>query len=244
MAGKLSTAQAEAVVLASQRHAQMLPNGSRAGFYLADGALQQGALFPRLPQGWPLLACIGRAQLRPCAGAGVGKGRTIAAIILDNRRCGRDKSVWVTASKDLFVDAKRDIDALGARTTVAKLADSSFAQLDSVQVWHRPISSEFMLRTAVNDSRCAFSGCHLLHASRHYRSAIHRSCVLAQVQREMKLKQPFTEGVAVATYDLIKATSRAGKQQKKAGAMFSSRFGAADSMVWRGGLRRRARPGR
>ena len=45
-------------------------------------------------------------------GAGVGKGREIAAIVLDNYRRGRKRSVWVSVNKDLFWDAKRDLSAL------------------------------------------------------------------------------------------------------------------------------------
>jgi hypothetical protein len=45
-------------------------------------------------------------------GAGVGKGREIGAIVLDNWRRGRKRSVWVSVNKDLFWDAKRDLGAL------------------------------------------------------------------------------------------------------------------------------------
>jgi hypothetical protein len=49
-AGRLSNAQLETVLYAFQRFARLLPDGSRAGFFLGDGA-------------------------------GVGKGRQIAAVI-------------------------------------------------------------------------------------------------------------------------------------------------------------------
>jgi len=42
-------------------------------------------------------------------GTGVGKGRQIAAIILDNLRQGRKKAVWVSKSSNLIADAKRDM---------------------------------------------------------------------------------------------------------------------------------------
>ncbi|KAH3812323.1 hypothetical protein DPMN_140752 [Dreissena polymorpha] len=45
--------------------------------------------------------------------AGVGKGRQIAGVILDNYARGRTKAVWFTISTDLIVDTKRDLGDLG-----------------------------------------------------------------------------------------------------------------------------------
>ena len=45
-------------------------------------------------------------------GTGIGKGRTIAGIILDNYNQGRKKSLWVTLNASLVNDAKRDAEAL------------------------------------------------------------------------------------------------------------------------------------
>ena len=45
-------------------------------------------------------------------GAGVGKGRTQASIILDAWLQGHQKALWVSASTDLFADAKRDLQAV------------------------------------------------------------------------------------------------------------------------------------
>lgn len=42
-------------------------------------------------------------------GTGMGKGRQIAGVILDNALQGRKKAVWVTISKDLSEDAQRDL---------------------------------------------------------------------------------------------------------------------------------------
>ncbi|ODM96268.1 Protein strawberry notch 1 [Orchesella cincta] len=47
-------------------------------------------------------------------GAGVGKGRTIAGIILDNYIRGRKKAIWISVSSDLLVDAERDFKDIGA----------------------------------------------------------------------------------------------------------------------------------
>ena len=46
-------------------------------------------------------------------GTGVGKGRQLAGIILDNFNQGRTKAVWVSAKKELFEDAIRDWSDLG-----------------------------------------------------------------------------------------------------------------------------------
>uniref|UniRef100_A0A183BL61 Protein strawberry notch n=1 Tax=Globodera pallida TaxID=36090 RepID=A0A183BL61_GLOPA len=47
-------------------------------------------------------------------GAGVGKGRTIAAIILENYLRGRRKAIWLSVSSDLKYDAERDLRDIGA----------------------------------------------------------------------------------------------------------------------------------
>ncbi|RXG71114.1 Protein strawberry notch-like protein 1 [Armadillidium vulgare] len=47
-------------------------------------------------------------------GAGVGKGRTIAGIILENFIKDRKKSIWISVSNDLKYDAERDLKDIGA----------------------------------------------------------------------------------------------------------------------------------
>ncbi len=46
-------------------------------------------------------------------GTGVGKGRLISAIILDNWRKGRKKAIWITEKGPLETDAKRDLNSTG-----------------------------------------------------------------------------------------------------------------------------------
>jgi hypothetical protein len=46
-------------------------------------------------------------------GAGVGKGRTIAGVILENIKQHRKKAVWFSVSNDLKLDAKRDLNDIG-----------------------------------------------------------------------------------------------------------------------------------
>ena len=46
-------------------------------------------------------------------GTGVGKGREISGIILDQMNKGRKKAIWVSKNEKLYDDAKRDWSALG-----------------------------------------------------------------------------------------------------------------------------------
>jgi antirestriction protein ArdC/phage/plasmid primase-like uncharacterized protein len=80
--GLLSIAQLECLVYAGQAHSDVLPNGSRKGFFIGDGT-------------------------------GVGKGREISGIILDNQMQGRKKAVWVSFNEGLIEDAKRDFSGIG-----------------------------------------------------------------------------------------------------------------------------------
>ena len=48
-------------------------------------------------------------------GAGVGKGRTIAGLILENFLQGRKKAIWVSVSNDLKYDSERDLKDIGAK---------------------------------------------------------------------------------------------------------------------------------
>lgn len=80
--GLLSIAQLEAVIYAGQAHSEVLPNGSRRGFFIGDGT-------------------------------GVGKGREISGIILDNIMQGRTKAVWVSFNEGLIEDARRDFAGVG-----------------------------------------------------------------------------------------------------------------------------------
>jgi antirestriction protein ArdC/phage/plasmid primase-like uncharacterized protein len=80
--GQLSLAQLEAIVYAGQAHSDVLPNGSRKGFFIGDGT-------------------------------GVGKGREISGIIMDNMMQGRRKAVWVSFNEGLIADAQRDFASIG-----------------------------------------------------------------------------------------------------------------------------------
>lgn len=68
-------------------------------------------------------------------GAGVGKGRTIAGLMLENWRCGRKRHLWISIGSDLKVDARRDLDDVGATDMlVHALNKQPYAALDSDKV--------------------------------------------------------------------------------------------------------------
>jgi len=68
-------------------------------------------------------------------GTGVGKGREIASIILDNVAQGRYRSIWVSLSTALYYDAKRDFRDLGrADINVYPLHKLPYGQLDPAEV--------------------------------------------------------------------------------------------------------------
>ena len=60
----------------------------------------------------PLTAAGTRRGFLLADGAGVGKGRTQAAILLDAWLQGHQRALWVSASADLLVDARRDLEAV------------------------------------------------------------------------------------------------------------------------------------
>ncbi|KAK9794625.1 hypothetical protein WJX73_001066 [Symbiochloris irregularis] len=103
-AGLLSGLQLESIVYACQRHEGFLPDGSRCGFFIGDGA-------------------------------GVGKGRTIAGLVLENVKCGRKRHLWISAGSDLVVDARRDLDDIHASDVpLHALNKLPYDALDSPQV--------------------------------------------------------------------------------------------------------------
>jgi predicted RNA methylase len=81
--GRLSEAQLEAVTYAGQAHGEMLGDGTRRRGFFIGD------------------------------GTGVGKGREIAGVLLDNWQQGRRKAVWLSETQNLEKSAGRDLEAVG-----------------------------------------------------------------------------------------------------------------------------------
>jgi predicted RNA methylase len=102
--GLLSDAQLESVIMAGEAH-----SGHLAGSYTVDETWDTVLAAPadakdavRFRRGWFL-----------GDGTGAGKGRQVAAVILDNWLKGRRKALWISKSDKLIEDAARDWTALG-----------------------------------------------------------------------------------------------------------------------------------
>lgn len=87
-------------------------------------------------------ACQAHEQMLPCGqragfllgdGAGVGKGRTIAAIIYENYLRGRKRALWISVSNDLKFDAERDLLDIGAskHLKVASMSKFKYSRISS-----------------------------------------------------------------------------------------------------------------
>ena len=118
--GALSDAQIESVVLAGEAHSQHLAARYRissgwetvhrcgkegetpAASVTADGEMLSEPV--RFRRGWML-----------GDGTGAGKGRQVAAIVLDRWLRGQRRALWLSQSDKLLEDARRDWTALGGR---------------------------------------------------------------------------------------------------------------------------------
>lgn len=90
--GRLSNVQLEGIVYASQRFQTFVPS--------ADVQYRAGFLI--------------------ADAAGVGKGRQIAGLILDNLVRNRHKHCWFSVSQDLHLDATRDLRDIGCAVDICK----------------------------------------------------------------------------------------------------------------------------
>ena len=102
----LSDAQLETVILAGNAHEAHL-----AGMFLVDDTLQHVTVAPSDRSD----AAQFRRGFFLGDGTGAGKGRQVAAIILDRWLKGSRKALWVSKSDKLLEDAIRDWSALGGR---------------------------------------------------------------------------------------------------------------------------------
>jgi predicted RNA methylase len=120
-AGILSDAQLESVIYAGEAHSSYL-----AGSYTIDETYDTVSAAPADAQG---AVCFRRGWFLG-DGTGAGKGRQVAAIILDNwlrpapaKAGGRRRAVWISKSDKLIEDAERDWTALGGyRSDIVPLA--------------------------------------------------------------------------------------------------------------------------
>ncbi len=102
--GLLSDAQLETLVLAGDAHAAQL-----VGAWTVDDTFDK--VSPAPDDAEPAVRF--RRGFMLGDGTGAGKGRQVAAIILDNWLKGRRRALWVSKSDTLIEDAQRDWSALG-----------------------------------------------------------------------------------------------------------------------------------
>jgi len=74
-------------------------------------------------------------------GTGVGKGRVLAAIIVDNWFQNRRRALWLSVNNDLVESAKRDLDDLGVQIPLARIND--YAAADSITLPYGVIFSSY-----------------------------------------------------------------------------------------------------
>ena len=109
--GLLSDAQLESVIYAGEAHASHL-----AGAWTVDTAFD---VVSAAPEPVPAKAGNAKGAVRFRRrwflgdGTGCGKGRQVAAIVLDNWLKGRRRPLWISKSEALIEDARRDWSALG-----------------------------------------------------------------------------------------------------------------------------------
>ncbi|WP_230771740.1 strawberry notch family protein [Sphingomonas sp. Leaf4] len=96
----LSSSQLETVVYAGHAWSQLLPGTFRVA--------EKGVALTLDPEGRAY-----RKGFFLGDGTGAGKGRQVAACILDNWLAGRRRHIWVTKNEPLLEDARRDWSALG-----------------------------------------------------------------------------------------------------------------------------------
>jgi predicted RNA methylase len=100
----------------------------------------------RLPDG-------SRAAYYVGDGTGVGKGRILAGVILDNWTQGRQRALWLSVNNDLLESTKRDLKDLGADIPLARIND--YAAADDITLPRGVIFSSYssLIATAKNGAR-------------------------------------------------------------------------------------------
>ena len=119
--GALSDAQLESVVLAGEAHSRRLAARVRVSadwetVERVPGEGVSGEAGPGEDGGVPYSAPVRlRRGWMLGDGTGCGKGRQVAAVILDQWLRGRRRALWLSQSDKLLEDARRDWAALGGR---------------------------------------------------------------------------------------------------------------------------------
>lgn len=70
-----------------------------------------------------------RADLLIGDGAGIGKGSSIAGIIIENKCRDRTRAVWVSCSSDLEYDAEGDVRDIGCDIEVIEMKKVSNSKM-------------------------------------------------------------------------------------------------------------------
>ncbi len=118
--GQLSEAQLESIVLAGAAHSRHLP----ARYRIGEGweTVQRASDYEDNDDSGILTTSNGEELSLPVHfrrgwmlgdGTGVGKGREVATVILDNWLQGRRRALWLSKSDKLLEDAQRDWTAIG-----------------------------------------------------------------------------------------------------------------------------------
>lgn len=112
--GRLSDLQIESVLYAGQRHCLLVPSSATASTTSASTSASASAAAPEAgqpaepePPPPPQSTQMVRGGFFLGDGTGVGKGRQLAAMVLDNIARGRKKHLWVSTSIDLANEAAK-----------------------------------------------------------------------------------------------------------------------------------------
>ncbi|HEX2842133.1 strawberry notch-like NTP hydrolase domain-containing protein [Hyphomicrobium sp.] len=124
--GLLSDAQLECAVYAGEAHSRML-----SGHWIVEDALDRVCTAASDDQN----AVQFRRGFFIGDGTGVGKGREVSSIILDNWIKGRRKAVWISKSDTLIEDAQRDWSALNQEKLLIT-PQSRFKQGSAIPLSH------------------------------------------------------------------------------------------------------------
>ena len=116
-------------------------------------------------------------------GTGLGKGREIGGIIIDNRNRGVRRALWLSCSRQLYVDAQRDmLDLFAGDVAVYELGGAATRSLNWRRILCPPRSARARRRRALRWRDCRLS-------CRRRRSSLSR----VDNQNEQKLKHTLAD---------------------------------------------------